>query len=103
MKLYRLSEEAEKDYFAALDYIEAYNSAAGLKWEDRMLEAFDHLAHWPANGHIRAEFAPEYLRFWVVENYVILYDPSSDPLFIVAILHSARNIADIIASRIEEE
>ena len=50
-------------------------------------------SRWPA------EFAPDYgsetLRFWIEGEYVVLYDPSKDPLRILAILHGARDYASL--------
>jgi antitoxin ParD1/3/4/toxin ParE1/3/4 len=36
------------------------------------------------------------LKFWSVYSYVIAYDPSSKPLTVVAVLHGARDVAQIL-------
>lgn len=99
MKSYRLSYEARQDYFDAFDYIAGHSLRAALKWEDRMLEAFDHLAEWPQTGRIRPEYAPDHLRFWVAEEYLVVYDPSSDPLAIIGIIHGAQDLVPLISRR----
>ena len=102
MKSYRLSYEARQDYFDAFDYIAGHSFKAALKWEDRMLEAFDHLAEWPQSGRFRPEHAPDHLRFWIAEEYLVVYDPSSDPVAIIGIIHGAQDLAPLIARRSQE-
>jgi plasmid stabilization system protein ParE len=36
------------------------------------------------------------LKFWSVYSYLIVYEPLSKPLTIVAVLHGARDIAQIV-------
>jgi len=103
VKSYELSAQARIDYFEAFEFILShYTMPTAIKWETRMLEAFDHLAEWPQSGRIRPEFAPPHLRFWIEGDYVILYDPSSDPLAIVAILHGAQDLLPLISARLED-
>jgi plasmid stabilization system protein ParE len=98
-----LSAEARHDYFDAFDFIENYSKNAASKWEAMMLDTFRHLAVWPQTGKIRPEYAPPYIRFWPAGDYVILYNPSSIPVEIIAILHGARNLSELIAARLYEE
>ncbi len=37
------------------------------------------------------------LEVWSVYSYLVVYDPSGDPLTIVAVLHGARNVAEILS------
>ena len=99
MSRFILSTEAQHDYFDAFDFIENYSQGAALKWEAMMLDTFRHLAVWPQTGKIRPEFAPPSVRFWPAGDYVILYNPSSSPVEIIAILHGARNLSELIAAR----
>jgi plasmid stabilization system protein ParE len=102
MKIYALSEEAEFDYFEAFDFIANYSETAALKWERRMIEAFDLLAQFPLAGKVRPEYGSETLRFWIEGDYVVLYDPSSDPLRIIAILHGAQDFASLLSKRVQD-
>jgi plasmid stabilization system protein ParE len=36
------------------------------------------------------------LEFWSVYFYHVVYDPAGDPWTIVAVLHGARNVAEIL-------
>ncbi len=102
MNSYKLSAEARIDYFAASDFLAEYSPLAALAWEDRMLAAFSRLADWSHSGRIRPEYAPDFLRFWAEGDYLVVYDPSSKPLTIVAILHGALNLTAILAERLGE-
>jgi antitoxin ParD1/3/4/toxin ParE1/3/4 len=103
MKPFKLSAQARLDYFEAFDFIAGYSERAALKWEARMIETFEHLAVWPQTGRIRREFAPPDIRFWIVDEYLVLYNPSSSPVEIVAILHGAQNLYDLIAGRLFDD
>jgi plasmid stabilization system protein ParE len=102
MKSYRLSAQARQDYFDAFDFtLSHYIERTAVRWEIRMLDAFDQLAAWPQTGKVRPELAPPHLRFWIESDYVVLYDPTSVPLCIVAILHGAQDMMSLIAKRVE--
>lgn len=54
------------------------------------------LASSPYAGHSRPDLTTLAVRFWTVPRflrYIIVYDPVSDPLRILRILHGARNLA----------
>ena len=102
MKSYRLSYEARQDYFDAFDFISAYSSAAADRWERQMLQAFDHLSEWPNTGRLLPEYAPDTVRFWIAEQYLVIYDPASDPVEIIGIVHGAQDLAPLIARRVLE-
>ena len=102
MKPFKLSAQARLDYFEIFDFIEDYSPRAAPKWEARMIETFEHLAVWPQTGRIRPEFAPPDIRFWIVDEYLVLYNPSSVPVEIVAILHGAQDLCDLIGTRLLE-
>ncbi len=101
MTLYQLTDEAKADLIEAIDYIAQDNESASIRWEQKMLDTFEHLAQWPGSGRIRPEFSPYPLYFWVEGNYLILYDASSKPLKILAIFQGAQDIARMLAQRFE--
>ncbi len=101
MKPYRLSAEAERDYFEAFEYLAERNPKAADKWGSRMIETFDGLAEWPLTGRIRPEYAPPNLRCWIEGDYAVIYDPFSDPLHIIALLHGAQDIPSLMARQSE--
>jgi plasmid stabilization system protein ParE len=54
------------------------------------------LASRPSIGHARDDLTDRPPKFWSVHSYLVVYDPTSDPLIIVAVLHGARNVAQIL-------
>ena len=102
MSSYRLSYEARQDYFDAFDFIAAHSPRAADKWEQKMLDAFEHLSEWPNTGRLLPEYAPDTVRFWIAEQYLVIYDPSSDPVEIIGVIHGAQDMAPLIARRVVE-
>lgn len=58
--------------------------------------AFEPLAGNPGIGHSRADVTQRPVKFWGVFSYLVVYDPASDPLPIVAVLHGARDVEQIL-------
>lgn len=57
------------------------------------------LARSPHAGQARPDLTRRALRFWTVspfKNYVVVYDPDTQPLRILRILHGARNIPALL-------
>jgi plasmid stabilization system protein ParE len=49
-----------------------------------------------ALAHAREDLTDRPLKFWTVYSYLVVYDPAGDPLTIVAVLHGARDVAQIL-------
>jgi len=60
-------------------------------------DAFGQLASRPGIGHVRQDLTERPLKFWSVYSYLVVYDPGGEPLTIVAVLHGARNVAEILS------
>jgi plasmid stabilization system protein ParE len=59
-------------------------------------DAFVLLASQRDLGHGRENLTDRPLKLWSVYSYLVVYDPAGDPLTIVAVLHGARDIAQIL-------
>jgi len=84
--LIRAPRSAPRDDGGALDLVKLYPACAFL-------------AEGPLRGRTREEITPLPLRFWTVQafpNYIIVYDPQSDPLQIIRILHGSRDLLAIL-------
>lgn len=95
MNRYQLTSPAREDFFTILDYIAAENPSAAGRVEAAILESCDLSAASPLVGHIRPDLTGRPVRFWAVPrfpNYLIVYDPASDPLIVIRIIHAARNL-----------
>lgn len=93
---YRLSERAEADVEAIADFIAADNIDAAVKVVLALEEAFMMLASRRDIGHGREDLTDLPLKFWSVYSYLIVYDPASEPLTILTVLHGARDAARIL-------
>ena len=93
---YRLTERAEADVEAIADFIAADSIDAAVKVVLALEEAFVLLASQPGVGHARDDLTDRPLKFWSVYSYLIAYAPAADPLTIVAVLHGARDVAQIL-------
>ena len=91
---YRLTERAEADVDAITDFLAADNIDAAVRVVLALEDAFVLLASRPGIGHARADLTDRPLKFWSVYSYLVVYDPASDPLTIIAVLHGARDVAE---------
>ncbi|MGH9841251.1 MAG: type II toxin-antitoxin system RelE/ParE family toxin [Blastocatellia bacterium] len=87
---------------ARLDLIELWQFIAeeDVDAADRVIkeihEAFLKVAEMPGIGHLREDLVDEPLRFWPVYSYLIIYLAEVDPLEIVRVLHSRRDIRALL-------
>jgi antitoxin ParD1/3/4/toxin ParE1/3/4 len=73
-------------------HVAQHSVDAALKVNDALEEAFELLAERPGIGHVREDLTNRRLKFWTVYSYLVVYDPDSRPLTIVAVLHGARDV-----------
>jgi plasmid stabilization system protein ParE len=93
---YRLTERAEADVEAIADFIAADSIDAAMKVVLALEEAFGLLASRRNVGHRREDLTDRPLKFWSVYSYLVVYDPASEPLTILTVLHGARDVAQIL-------
>jgi plasmid stabilization system protein ParE len=63
---------------------------------DDLYAGMDKLSETPGIGHWRKDLTDLPLRFYLVHRYLIIYEPKKKPLWIVRVLHSARDIPSIL-------
>jgi plasmid stabilization system protein ParE len=93
---YRLTERAEADVDSIADFIAGESVDAAVKVVLALEDAFVLLASRPGIGHAREDLTDRPLKFWSVYSYLVVYDPAGDPLTIVAVLHGARDVAQLL-------
>jgi plasmid stabilization system protein ParE len=81
-----------------IDFIAEDNVEAALRVHDALEEAFRHLAEMPGTGHTRTDLTARPVKFWSVYSYLIVYDPASSPLTVIAVLHGARDVENVLKS-----
>ncbi|MGO9127244.1 MAG: type II toxin-antitoxin system RelE/ParE family toxin [Terriglobales bacterium] len=96
---YLVSPEALDDLRSIRDFIALDSSVAAEKVLDELFAAFEQLAEWPGQGHIRPDFTNRKVLFWPVGSYLVVYRGKPAPLEIVAVLHGARDIPAVMQSR----
>jgi plasmid stabilization system protein ParE len=96
---YVLSPEALQDLQDIWDFIASDNVVAADKLEDEFFEAFEILAKRPRLGHVRSDLTQRGVRFWPVGQYLIVYRSLPAPLQVVAVLHGARDVTEVIRKR----
>jgi plasmid stabilization system protein ParE len=92
---YLFTPEAELDLIAIWSYIARENVEAANRVESEIYLACAVLASTPYAGHIRPDMTSLPVRFWTLprfSRYIIVYDPVSDPLQILRILHGATDL-----------
>ncbi len=50
----------------------------------------------PEMGHTREDLTRRQLKFWSVFSYLLVYDPESKPLTVIAVLHGARDVEHLL-------
>lgn len=63
--------------------------------------AFRFIARNRGIGHLRKDLTDLPVRFWAVYSYLIIYRPDRSPVYIVAVIHAARNVEKLLA-RLDE-
>ena len=96
---YRLIPQAQDDFEQIYIYLHSENAAAADRLATALIRSYKFLAEWPNAGHLRSDLPDTRFRFWPVSNYIVLYAPDTTPLSIVAILHGAQNISQILNDR----
>lgn len=91
MAKFRRTAEAENDLLSIWRYIAEDKPQAATRLIHTIDEKCAMLAENPQLGPTRPDIAPE-LRYFAVENYLILYREVADGLEIVRVLHGARNL-----------
>jgi antitoxin ParD1/3/4/toxin ParE1/3/4 len=99
MSGYELSPESLQDLQDIWDFIAPDSVTAADRLESELFEAFELLAQRPRMGHTRSDLTARDVRFWPVGSYLIVYRRISTKLQIVAVLHGARDIVEVIRRR----
>ena len=93
---YRLTPEAQANIDEICAFIAQDSVDAALRVLDALEDAFSQLASTPGIGHRREDLTTRLMRFWKVYSYLIVYDPETVPLGIIAVLHGARDVEQLL-------
>ena len=93
---YRLTPNAQEHVDAIGAFIAENSVDAALRVLGSLEQAFEQLVETPEIGHSREDLTNRPVKFWGVFSYLIVYDPSSVPLTVIAVLHGARDVEHIL-------
>jgi len=93
---YRLTPEALANVDEIGGFIAEDSVDAAVRVLDALEHAFNQLATTPDIGHTREDLTDRPVKFWRVYSYLVVYDPTRDPLAIVAVLHGARDVERLL-------
>jgi toxin ParE1/3/4 len=93
---YQLTPEAQAHVDEIGAFIAEDSLEAALKVYDALEKSYEQLARMPEMGHTREDLTDRALKFWSVYSYLVVYDPASDPLQIIAVLHGARDVERVL-------
>lgn len=95
------TEEAETELLEILGYLADESESAAVRVRQAIYDAVGKLAENPGIGHTREDLTDRALKFWSVYSYLVVYDPESRPLTIIAVLHGARDVGELLKSKSE--
>jgi len=94
MKPYRLTPTAEDDIFEIWAFIASDNLAAADSLEAEIYNGCQRVAEKPDLGHFRRDLTDKPVRFFGVRRtFLIVYDPVTNPLEVLRVLHGARDVS----------
>ena len=101
MDPFQLTEDAIFDIHAIWLYLLQRES---LETADRVVtdifNGFYKLADNPFIGHRRADLTTKNVLFYRIFSYLVIYQPGSNPLQILSVLHGKRNVSRILRQRL---
>jgi plasmid stabilization system protein ParE len=96
MPRFVFTEEAETQLLEILGDLADESESAAVRVRDAIHDAVGKLAERPGIGHTRQDLTDRPVKFWSVYSYLIVYDSESRPLTIVAVLHGARDVEQLL-------
>jgi plasmid stabilization system protein ParE len=72
---------------------------ASMNVEEDLFAAFERLGQTPGLGHRRPDLTPLPLFFYTLDPYLLVYLRDAEPVSIVAVLHSSRNVRKLLRAR----
>ena len=99
---YKLSPYAEEDFATLLYSIAEYSGwSRSMDVEEGLYAAFNSIARNPGIGHLSDDLLPRSIHVYYADPYMVLYLRETEPLYVVAIVHGARDIPALMQDRLE--
>jgi plasmid stabilization system protein ParE len=97
--LYQISSEAQDDLFEIWQRIAQDNVDLANRIEGEFYALFESLVRMPGQGHSRKDLTKRPVLFFPLYSFLVIYDPESKPLRIMAVLRGKRNVRRILKER----
>lgn len=85
---------------ANINDIASFVAQDGIEAALRVLDAGEHalemIGDVPGVGHSRPDLTERPMKFWPVHSYLVVYDPASSLVRILAVLHGAREVERVL-------
>jgi antitoxin ParD1/3/4 len=99
MSGYSVSPQAVDDLFEIWQYIARDSEDAARRVQAEFYKTFGALARMPGQGHRREDLTPKPVLFFPLYSYLIVYQPTVDPIRILAVVHGHRNVKRVLEER----
>src|SRR5260370_23111170 len=100
MSLYEFTPQGIEALFESWSYSAKEDSEAANRVEEAIHAACAFLADTPLAARIREDLTSLPLRFWLVQpyrSYWIVYRPETKPMQVIRIIHTARNVPQVLS------
>ena len=88
---FEVHPEARLDLDEIRDHIAQANPDAADRLVRELFDAFRAIVQFPNQGYLRPDLTTSTLRFKLVRDFMIVYDPEKRPLLIAAVFHGRRS------------
>ncbi len=99
MKKYHLVAAVEDDLNSIWDYIAQDNINAADRWITKLFDAFQRIADNPGIGHTRKDLTGLPIKFWPIDDCLILYRVQNKQVEIIAVTQGSRDIPVFLRRR----
>jgi antitoxin ParD1/3/4/toxin ParE1/3/4 len=97
--LYDVSAEAQKDLFEIWQRIAADSVDLAERIDDELHALFASLGEMPRQGHTRSDLTKRPVLFFPLYSFMVVYQPDTRPIRIMAVLRGSRDINRILKDR----
>ncbi|MBZ5574834.1 MAG: type II toxin-antitoxin system RelE/ParE family toxin [Acidobacteriia bacterium] len=102
MKSFLLTPLAASDLNEIWEYLATDNIESADRTLMDLEKAMQRPARRPHTGHVREDLANRQHRFLLVSSYLIVYRAETKPLQVIRVLHTARDVQQLLGSTIEK-
>lgn len=98
--LYEVTPEAQDDLFEIWMRIARDSVRLANRIEAEFYERFESLGRMPGQGHSRRELTRSPVLFFSLYSFLVVYQPETSPIQILAVLRGKRNVRQVLNDRI---